>query len=384
MSSDGAATQVGLCRGLRYLRGMASRRISILTSGGDAPGMNAAIRAATLVALDQGCTVLGVEQGYRGLMEGEFRPLAPADVDDVLRDGGTMLGTARCPEFTTRAGRDTARRRLADARIDGLVVIGGNGSLTGASLLGAADELGDQRLRVIGVPASIDNDIGYTSMSIGVDTAMNTIVDACDKIADTASAHDRTFIVEVMGRDCGYLAMASSVAVGADVVLFRESGKSDTQIVHEVTDAVLEAHQGRRRRRVLVIKSEGVKLPVDELKARVDRAIAARGADVETRVTVLGHVVRGGRPTAFDRVMASRMGHAAVRALIDDETLRMVAWRPSGGLPSSAARTRLDPRCWLVDFTDVIAETAAMLDGTSPTIQWRAKVFDEIESVLRL
>lgn len=375
---------VGVCRALRYLRDMAKRRISILTSGGDAPGMNAAIRAATLVALDQGCTVLGVEQGYRGLMEGEFRPLAPADVDDVLRDGGTMLGTARCPEFTTRAGRDTARRRLADARIDGLVVIGGNGSLTGASLLGAADELGDQRLQVIGVPASIDNDIGFTSMSIGVDTAMNTIVDACDKIADTASAHDRTFIVEVMGRDCGYLAMASSVAVGADVVLFRESGKSDTQIVHEVTDAVLEAHQGRRRRRVLVIKSEGVKLPVDELKARVDRAIAARGADVETRVTVLGHVVRGGRPTAFDRVMASRMGHAAVRALIDDETLRMVAWRPSGGLPSSAARTRLDPRCWLVDFTDVIAETAAMLDGTSPTIQWRAKVFDEIESVLRL
>ncbi len=384
MSSDGAATQVGLCRGLRYLRGMASRRISILTSGGDAPGMNAAIRAATLVALDQGCTVLGVEHGYRGLMEGEFRPLAPADVDDVLRDGGTLLGSARCPEFTTREGRDTARRRLADARVDGLVVIGGNGSLTGANLLGAADELGDQRLRVIGVPASIDNDIGYTSMSIGVDTAMNTIVDACDKIADTASAHDRTFIVEVMGRDCGYLAMASSVAAGADVVLFRESGKSNDQIVHEVTDAVLEAHQGRRRRRVLVIKSEGVRLPVDELKARVDRAIAARGAKVETRVTVLGHVVRGGRPTAFDRVMASRMGHAAVRALIDDETLRMVAWRPSGGLPASAARTRLDPRCWLVDLADVLTETKAMLDGTSPTIQWRAKVFDEIESVLRL
>lgn len=176
------------------------KRIAILTSGGDAPGMNAAIRAATLVARALGLDVLGIERGYRGLLDDAFVSLHPSDVTSILREGGTILGSARCKEFHERAMRDRAREILARREIDGLVVIGGNGSLTGALALTAPDEIGTGRpLRIAGVPASIDNDLGLTGLAIGVDTAMNTIVEACDKIADTATAHDRTFIVEVMG-----------------------------------------------------------------------------------------------------------------------------------------------------------------------------------------
>ncbi|MCA9540514.1 MAG: 6-phosphofructokinase, partial [Myxococcales bacterium] len=356
---------------------MGRERICILTSGGDAPGMNAAIRAATLVALDRGWSVVGAEAGYRGLIAGEFRPLAIEDVTEIIRDGGTVLGSARCPEFMTREGRDTARRRLTEARIGGVVVIGGNGSLTGARALGDPGEGGDA-FRVIGVPASIDNDIGYTSMAIGVDTAMNTIVECCDKIADTAAAHDRAFIVEVMGRDCGYLAMTTSVSAGADVVLFRESGKDAEALVNEVAEAIVQAHQRRKRRRVLVIKAEGVQIGTAELKDRVDARLAAQGARFETRVVVLGHVVRGGRPSAADRLMATRLGHAAVRAIMAGETGRMVAWSPSGRLPASAVMSPVDPRCALIGLDEVLAETARLLDGQSPIAQWRAKVFDEM------
>lgn len=365
---------------------MTPPRLAILTSGGDAPGMNAAIRAATLGAIDQGWSVLGVKHGYRGLLDGEFTALEPDSVAAILRAGGTMLGTARCNEFHERAARDTARKRLAEARIRGLLVIGGNGSLAGARALVEPDELGEQLLRVVGVPASIDNDIGLTSMSIGVDTAVNTIVEACDKIADTAGAHERTFIVEVMGRECGYLAMASSVASGADVVLFRESGRSDQARVDEVVEAVRGAHsRGDGDRHVLVVISEGLELGAHALKDRVDAQLAALGDHVETRVTVLGHVVRGGRPSAFDRLMASRLGYVAARALIDGESGVMVSWTPpSVVLPQDAQRSRFDPRCYLVSLDAVLSETRSLLDGTSPVAKWRIRIFDEIEQVLRL
>ncbi len=365
---------------------MSRKRIAILTSGGDAPGMNAAVRAATLGAIDQGYTVLGVKYGYRGLMDGEFERLEPADVAAIQREGGTILGSARSLEFHERAGRDTARRRLRDARVEGLLVIGGNGSLTGALRLGDAEELGDQRLGVVGLPASIDNDIGITSLAIGVDTAINTIVEACDKIADTATAHERTFIIEVMGRDCGYLAMASSVAAGADVVLFRESGRSDDERVGEVVEAI-EAALNRREgdRHVLVIMSEGLEIAAHQLKERVDTHFGAAGRPVETRVTVLGHVVRGGRPSGFDRLMASRLGYVGARALISGETRCMVAWDPARRvLPADARPSPFDPRCHLVDLGAVLDETARLLDGTSPIAQWRVRIFDEIEQVLRL
>ena len=365
---------------------MKHQRLAILTSGGDAPGMNAAIRAAALGAIDQGWTAIGVRYGYRGLIEGLFERLEPNDVAAIQREGGTILGSARCPEFFEREGRDAARRRLAESRIDGLLVVGGNGSLTGAEALVDPEELGEQPLHVVGLPASIDNDIGITSMSIGVDTAVNTIVEACDKIADTATAHARTFIIEVMGRDCGYLAMASSVASGADVVLFRESGRSDQERVDEVTAAVIAAHERRDGdRHVLVVMSEGLEINAHELKLRVDAHLASAGLPAETRVTVLGHVVRGGRPSAFDRLMSSRLGYVGARALLDGESGCMVAWDPSlRVLPEDARASRFDPRCSLVDLGAVLAETRRLLDGTSPIARWRIRIFDEIEQVLRL
>lgn len=359
------------------------RRIAVLTSGGDAPGMNAAIRAVVLVAADLEIDVVGVRAGYAGLIDADFVDLGPDDVVDLIRQGGTALGSARCPAFTTREGRDTARRRLADARIDGVVVIGGNGSLAGARALGDPNECGPRPLAVVGIPASIDNDIGHTRLAIGVDTAMNTIVEACDKIADTAAAHDRAFIVEVMGRECGYLAMATSVAAGADVVLFRESGKSIEALVDEVADALVEL-RAKGRRRALVVKAEGVQAPADALKRRVDAALAARGAAVETRVTVLGHIVRGGRPSATDRLVATRLGHAAVRALADGRAGVMAAWSP-GRLPASGGEwSKADPRCALIDLDEVLAETARLLDAASPEAAWRAQVFDRMGHVLRL
>ncbi len=363
---------------------MARPRLAILTSGGDAPGMNAAIRAATLVALAHNATVLGVEQGYRGLINGDFRPLEAHDVVELVRAGGTALGTARCPEFRERAVRDVARRRLRDARIDHVLVIGGNGSLAGAHALGDPHEqLEDWPVRVIGLPASIDNDVGTTSLAIGVDTAMNTIVEACDRIADTATAHHRTFIVEVMGRDCGYLAMAAGIGAGANLVLFREAGLALDGLVDAVCDTVAQAAR-RPNHRALILKSEGVEVPVEQLKAAVNARLAAAGEDAieaELRVTVLGHVVRGGRPSALDRLMASRLAHAGVLALLDGAGDQMVAWQP-GRPPARATRTAVDPRCWLVPLADVLAETQALHDGTSPQAQWRVKVFDALEGVL--
>lgn len=371
---------------------MAIKRLAILTSGGDAPGMNAAIRAATLVGLAQGATVLGIERGYEGLIDGAFRTLAPADVGGIIRQGGTILGSTRCAEFRTSTGRDVARRRLKEARIDQLLVIGGNGSLTGADALGDPLDGAEPAPRVVGLPASIDNDIGLTSSAIGVDTAANTIVEACDKIADTASAHHRAFIVEVMGRDCGYLAMATSVAAGADLVLFREGGTSVDGHVAAVVQAIASAAQRPvGRRRALIIKAEGVALPANELKTRVDAQLATLGgaaARMETRVTVLGHVVRGGRPSAADRVMASRLGHVGVMTLLGGATRKMIAWSPQMRTAEveriGATRSPVDPRCWLIDLQAMLAETARLLDGSSPTVQWRAKVFDAIEAALRL
>src|SRR5438477_2154468 len=261
---------------------MAVQRIGILTSGGDAPGMNAAIRAATLVALAQGVEVVGIERGYRGLVDDVMAPLSPSDVAGILREGGTILGSARCKEFHHREVRDRARAVLAGRGIDGLLVIGGNGSLTGALKLADRDELGGQPLAIAGVPASIDNDLALTGLAIGVDTAMNTIVEACDKIADTATAHDRTFIVEVMGRDCGYLAMTAAIAVGADLALFPESGRSEAAIVDQIVDTVLTVRsRSRRTRRVIIIKAEGVAIAIDRLKSAVDARLRERAPDAD-------------------------------------------------------------------------------------------------------
>jgi 6-phosphofructokinase 1 len=368
------------------------KRIAILTSGGDAPGMNAAIRAAVVVGRAAGLDVVGIERGYKGLLEDAFVMLGPADVMGILREGGTMLGSARCKEFHQREVRDRAREILARREVDGLIVVGGNGSLTGALHLADPAEIGTGRpLKIVGVPASIDNDLGLTGLSIGVDTAMNTIVEACDKIADTATAHDRTFIIEVMGRDCGYLAMTSAIAVGADLALFPEASKTEAQIVDQIVDAVLAIRARQKRaRKVLIIKAEGVQMQVDKLKTAVDTRLRERVPDaepsaIETRVTVLGHVVRGGRPSAFDRLLGSRLSNVAVRALAAGQSHLMAAWMPPVELPEEIAkRSPHDPYCWLVDLPAVLAETQNLLSGRSPLARWRAGAFDEIEDALLL
>lgn len=380
MTDDAAPSPGGGARG----------RLAILTSGGDAPGMNAAVRAATVVGVSAGWEVFGVRSGYQGLVDDRIEPLGPRHVQRIVREGGTMLGSARCPAFHQRETRDRAREVLRARGISALVVIGGNGSLTGALALSDPAEAGDSELRVAGVPASIDNDLALTSLSIGVDTAMNTIVEACDKIADTASAHDRTFLVEVMGRECGYLAMTSAVAAGADMVLFPEAERSDDELVEDIVRAV-EAVRRRsdRDRRVIAIKSEGVRLPTAELKRRVDQALAARGLDpeqpIETRVTVLGHVVRGGRPSAFDRLLGSRLANVAVRALLAGRTRVMAAWMPPAELPPDiASRSSDDPYCFLVDLAAVLEATEAQLAGEGEIARWRKSIFDQLDAVLLL
>ena len=245
-------------------------RLALLTSGGDAPGMNTAIRAIVKLCAARGVDVLGVEQGFEGLMGGRMRPLTPRDVDTIGSLGGTVLGSARSKEFLLPEGRAKAAATLKAAGVEGLLVIGGNGSLTGAHVLSE-----EQGVRVMGLPASIDNDLGCTSLAIGVDTALNTIVSACDRISDTARAHRRAFIVEVMGRRCGYLAMAGSVAVGADACLFREQGKSEARLVAELSDVLRRGFDPERgKQMVLILKAEGVEVPTDALVSRLQAVVA--------------------------------------------------------------------------------------------------------------
>ncbi len=370
--------------------GATRRKVGILTSGGDAPGMNAAIRSATKILITEGVEVVGIQHGYRGLLKGEFRPLGAADVNGVIRDGGTFLGSARCLEFLERAGRDEARRQARRAGIDSILAIGGNGTLAGAAALCDPEELGDQDLKVVGLPASIDNDVGFTGMAIGTDTAMNTIVEACDKISDTASAHDRIFLVEVMGRECGYLAMTSSIASAADAVFFPEANRSESELVQAVVTTVERARKRPQySKRVLIIVAEGMDLSTNTLKERVEFALNDSAAEedvlVETRVTVLGHVVRGGRPTAFDRLLGSRLAHVGVRALLAGETRKMVGWILPGQLPAEVSHpSEFDPYCNLIDLGAVLAETARMNDGTSPLVKWRRMIFEQIEEALSL
>lgn len=370
-----------------------SKTIAILTSGGDSPGMNAAIRAATMVAIAKGHRMLGARHGYRGLLDGELVPIGVDDVTEILRDGGTFLHSARCRRFFEPGPRARAREVLVQHGVDGLIVIGGNGSLTGLELLSNVTEAGDWPVKVIGIPASIDNDIALTGLAIGVDTAMNTIVEACDRIADTASAHDRTFIVEVMGRECGYLAMTSAIASGANMVLFPEASRTEEELVDSVVKTILTVRERHRENpKVVAIKAEGVATPTERLKSLVDARLREEAGDsldeddeIETRVTVLGHVVRGGRPTAFDRLLGSRLGNVAVRALLAGEHRKMVSWLPPMDLPEGVgARSKDDPYCYLVDLPAVLAATRQLLEGESPLARWRATAFDDLEDVFLL
>ena len=354
------------------------KTIALLTSGGDSPGMNAALRAAAKTCSARGVRLLGVREGYDGLFDGRMVEVVPGPCSllgetglEVLgSQGGTILGSARSARFREASGRARAADALRSADVEGLVVIGGNGSLTGAHVL--AREHG---VRVMGIPGSIDNDIGCTAMAIGTDTALNTIVRACDHVDDTARAHRRAFVVEVMGRGCGYLAMASAVAVGADAVLFREQKRDEDTIVQAVADVIQQGF-ARGKRRVLIIKAEGVEIPCTRLVRRVQETLG----ELEIRAVVLGHLVRGGNPSFLDRMVAARLAYAAMMALLGGGTDEMVAWNsssPGGTATADAAVKRFS-------LEQVLRETAALEDGSSPVMARRLDLLREVEGVLPL
>jgi 6-phosphofructokinase 1 len=280
-------------------------KIAVLTSGGDAPGMNAAVRAVTRTALAQRWEVVGIEAGYQGLLEGRFHRLGNRGVGGILQRGGTVLGTARSTEFATSEGQELAASRLVKVGVEGLVVIGGEGSLTGAL------RLQERGVKVVGIPATIDNDVFGTDTAIGVDTALNTALEAIDRIKDTASSHQRAHVVEVMGRRCGYLALMSGIAGGAEVVLVPEFEANPQEIMRAFRRSW---EQGKPH--FIVVAAEGAPLSADD----IHKYINATEGTFESRLTVLGHIQRGGSPTAFDRILASRMGTAAVKALSEGES----------------------------------------------------------------
>ena len=285
------------------------KRIGVLTSGGDAPGMNACIRAVVRAALAHGVETVGIRRGYAGLLAGDTEFLTSRSVGGIARWGGTVLETARCPEFRTPEGQQKGIETIRDIGIEGLIVIGGDGSLRGALALHQAG------VPCVGVPGSIDNDICDTEVSIGVDTATNTILDAIDKIKDTASAHRRAFVIEVMGRRSGYLALAAGVAGGAEMVIVPERPQSMEDIISEMTQA-----SERGKPHFIIVVAEGATPKAYE----ICDTLAGVHPGFEARLTVLGHVQRGGSPTAADRLLATKLGAGAVEALIAGESGVMV------------------------------------------------------------
>jgi 6-phosphofructokinase 1 len=330
------------------------------------------VRAAARVGQTLGLEVVGVEDGYRGLVEGRLQPLDLRVLDEAARRGGTVLGTARCARFFTPEGRMAAAESMK--AFEGLLVIGGNGSLTGAHLL--AKEHG---VKVIGLPASIDNDIGCSATAIGVDTALNTIVEACDRFSDTARSHRRAFVVEEMGRQSGYLAMASAVAAGADAVLFREQGRSETELVGAVAQVIRKAFAEQNKRRVLIIKAEGVEVPCTRLVRNVEEQVRDALNGAELRAVVLGHVVRGGAPSFQDRMVAGRLGLAAVEALLSGGSDEMVGWGSSQGGAATG-----DPMVHRHSLERVLEQTRSLLDGSSPVTRARVEMMQKAEGVLPL
>ncbi|MCR4441515.1 MAG: 6-phosphofructokinase [Peptococcaceae bacterium] len=284
------------------------KRIGILTSGGDAPGMNAAIRAVVRTAIYHRLDVIGIKRGYCGLINGEYTRMNLGSVADIIHRGGTVLGTARCEEFYREEGRHTALEKMREAGIDGLVAIGGDGTFRGAVRL---NEMG---MPTIGVPGTIDNDIPCTDRTIGFDTVVNTVTDAINKIRDTATSHERIFIIEVMGRNSGCIALAAGLAGGAESILIPEIPLDLNAVVENI-----KRGKARGKRHSIIILAEGVAHSL-EITEEIRRLTG-----MDTRLTILGYLQRGGSPTAQDRILASRMGAEAVRLLMRGEKSKMVA-----------------------------------------------------------
>ncbi len=279
------------------------KRIGVLTSGGDAPGMNAAIRAVVRACAFHNVEVEGIFQGYAGLMTGDFKRLNERSVARILGRGGTILKSSRCKEFLTEEGRATAIEQMTKHHIDALITIGGNGTFSGAHIL--SQESG---IPVMGIPGSIDNDLFGTDHCIGFDTATNTVVDAVDKIRDTATSHNRIFFVEVMGRNSGFIALKAGIASGAIAIVLPEDEMTSEELMQ-----ILHVSEKSGKSSSIVIVAEGVK---GGTAYELANKVAAENPDYDTRVSVLGHLQRGGAPSCYDRVIASRMGVAAVEGLL--------------------------------------------------------------------
>lgn len=283
------------------------KKIGVLTSGGDAPGMNAAVRAVVRKAIYHGVEVFGIKNGFQGLIDGNMSKMEIGYVGGIIQRGGTILFSARCNEFKTKSVQENAIKQLKEKGIEGLIIIGGDGSFRGA------EALSRKGFPCIGVPATIDNDISGTDFTIGFDTALNTIIEAIDKIRDTATSHERTYVIEVMGRDAGDLALWAGLADGAETILIPEQ----PQNFDEVVKRLRRGHE-RGKKHSIIILSEGVG---DGFKygSRIEKA-----TNYETRVTVLGHIQRGGSPSANDRVLASRLSARAVDELLAGESGKMI------------------------------------------------------------
>jgi len=285
--------------------------IGLLTSGGDAPGMNAAIRSVTRAAIFNGIKVKAIYRGYKGLITGEIKDFQTQNVSNIIQQGGTILKSARCMEFYTPEGRKTAFENMQKEGIDALVVIGGDGTFTGARIF--AQEF---NVPIVGLPGTIDNDVYGTDSTIGYDTALNTIIDAVDKIRDTATSHERLFFIEVMGRDAGFLALNSALASGAEAAIIPER---ETK-VDQLEELIKNGFRKSKNSSIVIVAESDITGGANGLAERMHK----EHPEYDVRVTILGHIQRGGSPTAYDRILASRMGVAAIDALLDEQRSIMI------------------------------------------------------------
>ena len=287
------------------------KKIGVFTSGGDAPGMNAAVRAVVRTCIYNNIVPFGIFEGYKGLIEGDIKELSSRDVSNIIQRGGTILRSARCKEFFEKEGRQKAFDNIKKFNLDGIVAIGGDGTFTGAKIFNE-----EHNIPFIGIPGTIDNDLFGTDYCIGYDTALNTVIEAVDKIRDTASSHNRLFMVEVMGRDAGFIALRSGIGVGAEAILVPETPTLIEKLLEK-----LRNDRTQHKQSMIVIVAEG-----DETGGALKIAELVKNfcPEFDTKVTILGHIQRGGSPSALDRVLASRLGNAAVNALLEGKTNIMV------------------------------------------------------------
>lgn len=287
------------------------KKIGVLTSGGDSPGMNAAIRAVVRCGIDRGMTVYGISRGYEGLIDGDIREMDRASVGGIIHRGGTVLGTARSERFMTAKGQDKAVSVLEAFGIEGLAVIGGNGSLTGAL------ELDKRGIKIMGIPGTIDNDLGYTDYTIGFDTAVNTVLDDISKLRDTSSSHGRTTLVEVMGRNCGDIALYAGIAAGVECIMIPEVKQDPYDVCKKLVEA-----RDKGKNHSIIIRAEGAAVSTDDIAD-----VIYKETGFEVRKVILSYVQRGGNPSAMDRLRACTMGYEAVRLINEESSSRAIGIR---------------------------------------------------------